>query len=124
FMVADAVRQIAEVRGIHGAERMDVISSAVDKVHGVYLGNQRPQLFRGTLGQAIGLYQTYFFNFDQNAMKWVGDGNKREAIALATLQSSIFGLQSWPGFHTFNRWIGEANRDNTDIYSITNANDP
>lgn len=124
FQVAHSVWEIGKLRGIPESELWATVSSAVDKVHGVYLGNQRPQLFQGVVGQAIGLYQTYFFNFAQNFLKYLGDGDKKQLLAMGALQSSIFGLQSWPGFQTFNRLIGETNRENTDVYSATGANDP
>jgi hypothetical protein len=124
FVVAHATKRIGEVRGLQDEELMAVVGSAVDKVHGIYIGHQRPQLFQGVVGQAIGLYQTYFFNFMQNALKYVGDRNHANTIALAGLQSSIFGLQSWPGFQTFNTMIGETNRGNLDVYEAFDANDP
>lgn len=124
FTVAHAAYEIGTMRGLQGNELWSVVASAVDKVHGIYIGHQRPQLFQGAMGQAIGLYQTYFFNFMQNAMKYVADGNKRQGLAMAGLQASIFGLQSMPGFHTFNQLVGETNRENLDLYSVTNADDP
>lgn len=124
FSVAHAAYEIGRLRGLSGNELWSVVGSAVDKVHGIYIGHQRPQLFQGTIGQAIGLYQTYLFNFAQNAMKFISDGQKKQAVAMGVLQGSIFGLQSFPGFQTFNSLIGETNRGNLDLYSVTNAEDP
>jgi hypothetical protein len=124
FVTAHAAWEIGTLRGMSGNELWATVASAVDKVHGIYIGHQRPQLFQGVMGQAIGLYQTYFFNFMQNAMKYVMDGDKKMQLAMGGLQASIFGLQSFPGFHTFNKLIGETNRDNLDLYEVTDANDP
>lgn len=124
FYVAWAAKTIGEARGLKGPELMSVVASSVDKVHGIYIGHQRPQLFQGVVGQAIGLYQTYMFNFMQNLTKYVGDGDKAMALTLAGMQSTVFGLQSWPGFTTFNQLIGETNRGNIDIYEAFDANDP
>lgn len=124
FQVAWAVKRVGELRGMTEDELWSTISSSVDKVHGVYLGTQRTQLFQGVLGQAVGLYQTYFFNFMQNMLKFVSDGNRRQAITMAGMQTSLFGIQSWPGFGQLNQMIGETNSGNLDLYSITGADDP
>lgn len=124
FQVAWAAKRIGEVRGIPLDEMWATISSSVDKVHGVYLGNQRAQLFQGVLGQSVGLFQTYFFNFVQNMAKFIESGNARSAATMAAMQTSMFGIQSWPGFHQLNQMIGETNRDNHDLYSLTGADDP
>lgn len=124
FLVAHAVKDIAEIRGLSKEESWSVISGAVDKVHGVYSGAQRPQLFQGVLGQSVGLYQTYFFNFAQNMLKYVADGNKAQAATIVAMQSSLFGVQSLPGFQALNNAIGNTNRNNEDLYSVTNAEDP
>lgn len=124
FIVAHAIKDIGEVRGLPEKEMWAMISGAVDKVHGVYAGAQRPQVFQGVLGQAVGLYQTYFFNLTQNMLKYVADGQTRQALTMMGMQGSIFGVQSFPGFQTLNTMIGETNRNNEDFYTLTNADDP
>lgn len=124
FVVANAIWEIGKLRGIPAEELWGEVSSAVDKVHGIYLNHQRPQLFQGVIGQAIGLYQTYFFNFAQNAMKWVSDGNRKQLAALVGMQGSIFGMGSFPGFTTLNRLVGETNQDNNDLFTYTNSDKP
>ena len=124
YLVADAARQIGEIRGLSSDEIFTIASGMIDKTHGVYRGTSRPQLFNGVVGQAVGLYQTYMFNFLQNAFHWGQTGDKKNLAMLAGLQGTVYGLRSYPGFETFNRWIGESNRGNEDLYSITDANDP
>lgn len=124
FIVAHSVREIGRVRGLADEELWPLISGSVDKVHGVYAGAQRPQVFQGVIGQAIGLYQTYFFNLAQNFLKYVADGQNRQALTMAAMQGSLFGVQSFPGFQTLNSMIGSSNRDNNDLYTLTNADDP
>lgn len=124
FQVAWAVKQVGELRGYSAKEMWPTVSSAVDKVHGVYLGNQRVQLFQGVLGQAVGLYQTYFFNFVQNMAKFAANGDRTQALTMAAMQTSLFGVQSLPGFHQLNQLIGETNTGNLDLYSVSGADDP
>lgn len=124
FLVAHSVKDLAEIRGLGREESWALISGAVDKVHGVYAGAQRPQLFQGVLGQSVGLYQTYFFNFAQNLLKYTADANKKQALTMTALQTSIFGIQSLPGFQALNEMIGKTNRENQDLYTLSNADDP
>ncbi len=124
FNIAMAVRDLCDIRGIPKDEQWSIISGAVDKTHGVYAGAQRPQLFNGVLGQSVGLFQTYFFNYAQNLLKYTADGNKKQAAIMLGMQSSIFGVQSLPGFSTLNSTIGNVSRDNKDFYSTTNADHP
>lgn len=124
FQVAWAAKRIGEIGGMSQDELWPMISSSVDKVHGVYIGNQRPQLFKGVLGQAVGLYQTYFFNFMQNMMKYYQDGERANLITMAGMQTSLFGVQSWTGFDQLNQLIGETNRGNLDLFNVTSADDP
>lgn len=121
FVTAWAVKDLCEIRGLAKDEAWATISGSVDKVHGIYAGAQRPQLFQGVLGQSIGLFQTYFFNFAQALMKNVAEGSSKQTATMLGMQSSIFGIQSLPGFQTLNATIGESNRKNTDLYAITNA---
>ena len=124
FMVAESLSMVCELRGITGAERMSVISSGLDKVHGVYRHSQRANLFNGVLGQSIGLFQTYTFNFMQNALRHLETGDKKNLALLAGLQSSVFGIRSWPGFQSLNTWVAETNSGRQDLYTVSNADDP
>jgi len=121
FIAAHTAYQILSVRGVKEADMWPTIASFVEKVHGQYRTAQRPTLFRGVVGQSIGLYQTYVLNFLQNATRWVKDGNKRALAITAGLQGTIFGLQSFPGFQTLNGQIAAANNYREDLYSLTNT---
>lgn len=121
FMTAWAVKQICEVRGITGNEMYSVISSSVDKTSGIFRAAQRGQLFNGVIGQAVGLFQSYTFNWLQNSARNAGLGEKGNLAIMAAAQASIFGVRSMPGFELVNEAIGNRNRGNQDLYSYTNA---
>lgn len=123
FLAADAVRQIGEIRGLNADEIFAAAGGAIDKVHGVYRNTQRVGLFQGPLGQTVGLYQTYMFNFVQNALRWSEDPSRRKLAMQAALQGGLFGVQSFPGFQFLNSQIGKANADSNfkDIYEVTGA---
>lgn len=124
FAIADAVREMCVARGIPDKEMWPIISNAVDKVHGNYTAGQRPQLFNGVIGQNVGLFQTYFFNIVQHMTKHIADGSKRQLATMAALQSSMFGAQSIPGFNTLNSLVAGATGSDSDLYSISDANNP
>jgi len=116
--IADSVRQICELRGMGKEETYRAIATAVDKVHGIYRAHSRVQLFNGVIGQSIGLFQTYMFNFMQHMFRTIGDGGRREAAILLGMQSAVFGVRSLPGFNMLNSAIANTNSSNVDIYSM------
>ena len=124
YVVAASIKDIAKLRGLGEEETWALVSNAVDAVHGIYRAHQRPQVFNGVIGQAIGMYQTYMFNWAQNALKFVADGDKKNAAIMAAMQGSIFGLRSFPGFTTLNNQIASTNSGQLDMYTATDANDP
>ncbi len=97
------------------------INSFVNKVHGNYLASQRPKMFQGWAGQAIGLFQTYQFNLVQGLLRHVEDGNKSSAVAMGLLQGGIFGAQSVPGFQMLNQYVGQRSREDNDFYRTTKS---
>jgi hypothetical protein len=98
-------------------ERLATINTFVNRVHGNYLASQRPALFQGWMGQAVGLFQTYQFNLIQSFLKNVEAGNKGAVAKMVGLQAGLFGAQSIPGFQMLNQHIGERSNENNDFYS-------
>lgn len=124
FALASAVKEMCKARGIPDKEMWPIISNAVDKVHGNYIASQRPQLFNGVIGQNVGLFQTYFFNVMQHMTKHIADGDTKQLAVMGGLQASMFGGQSIPGFNVLNGLVANATGDDSDLYSITDSNDP
>ena len=68
--------------------------SITDRIIGNYHSAQRPTMFQGTLGAALGLYQTYMLSFAQHVYRGI---EKRNWEALSTsmlMQAGIFGTAS------------------------------
>jgi hypothetical protein len=124
FALADAVKDMCVARGIPEKEMWPIISNAVDKVHGNYIASQRPQLFNGVIGQNVGLFQTYFFNVMQHMTRHIATGDKKNLALMGGLQASMFGGQSIPGFNSLNALVANATGEDSDLYSITDANNP
>lgn len=93
----------------------------VKRVHANYTYAQRPGMFQGFAGQAIGLFQTYQFNLFQQLLRHVGDRNLAATTSMVGLQAGIFGAQGVPGFQLLNNYIGERSLEGNDFY--TGAND-
>jgi len=123
FLAADFMKQITEVAVKHGvmdeAATLPYINSFVNRTQGNFLASQRPVMFQGPIGQAIGLFQTYQFNLIQQLLRHIGDGNSRNAMAMMGMQGTIFGLNGLPAFNAVNTHIvGNAggNSQHADIY--------
>lgn len=104
------------------AEAGAYINSHLNKVNGYHLASQRPLVFHGAVGQAVGLFQSYQFHFTQRMLKYVENGGGKDAITAMAMQTSIYGLQGLPGFAAINQHIignASGNREHTDMYSVT-----
>lgn len=116
FVAADMARQVLEAGGVTGKTANMAINTYVTRVVGNYHYAQRPAMFQGFAGQAIGLFQTYQFNLIQQMLRHLGDKPSR-AAAMMGLQTGIFGLQSVPGFEAMNNHIAERTKYEGDFYT-------
>lgn len=129
FVSADVMRQLTEPLVKAGrmsvAEQNAYTSVFVNRVQGNYIASQRPILFQGTIGAALGLFQTYQFNLLQQLFRHIENRDLRTAAVMGGLQTSVFGLNGLPLFEAINTHvIGSAhmNQGHRDAYStITGA---
>jgi hypothetical protein len=126
FVSADVMRQITDLGEKHGIlsrpESITYINNFVNRVEGNIIASQRPGLFQGPLGQAIGLFQSYQFNLMQNMFRYVAEGEKKDLAMLLGLQGTLYGLQGEPGFKFLNDHIVgtlSGNTQHRDIYDAT-----
>lgn len=118
FIGADVGRQIAEMRGLAGAEADAFAANFANKVSGNFTAGQRPQVFQGILGNAVGLFQSYQFNYIQQVFKHLEEGNAKNVAMMQALQGTIFGAQSLPGFSVANYHLLEKhNQEHSGIYT-------
>jgi hypothetical protein len=126
MLSALTARRIFMAEGLApGSQQLeDNMITFVNRVHGNYVASQRPVAFQGPVGQAIGLFQTYQFNFFQQLLRYVDNGEGKTLATLGALQTSLFGLQGLPGFQMINQHIvgtAAGNPSHQDLYSgITN----
>lgn len=124
FVAADVMRQITDVAVKHGImdsrTALSYINTFVNRTQGNFMAAQRPMMFQGPIGQAVGLFQTYQFNLLQNLFRHVAEGTKKDAMMLLGLQGSIYGMNGLPAFNAINTHIvgtASGNTQNKDLYS-------
>lgn len=101
-------------------EQNAFISIFTNRVQGNYVASQRPVLFQGTLGGALGLFQTYQFNLFQQLFRHIENKDKRTIAIMGALQGTLFGLNGMPLFDAINtQLVGNAsiNDRHADAYS-------
>ena len=97
------------------------IQTFVNRVNGNYLASQRPMMFNGPVGQAVGLFQTYMVTLLQQSLRHVAQGNTKSLALMLAAQSTIYGAAALPGFRQLNTaLVGNAagNTDHKDLFSI------
>ena len=126
FIAADVMRQITDIArnaGVIGAdEQRAYINTFVNRVRGNLLASQRPLMFQGPIGQAIGLFQTYQFNILQQLLRHVAEGSSKDVATMLGLQGTIYGMQSLPAFNFINQHIvgtASGNPMHRDLYDAT-----
>lgn len=129
FVAADVMRQITDVAIKHGiinkAEAGTYINTFVNKVNGNYLASQRPMMFHGPVGTAVGLFQTYQVNFLQQMLTHISRGEAKNAGMILGMQGTIYGMNGLPAFQALNTQLIGAlpgNENNEDIYSTLYRN--
>jgi len=98
--------RVADVMGLQGREaRHGFAHDFANQVIANYNPTNRPEIFQGPVGNVIGLFQSYMWNYWGNIFKAV---ENREYARLATQmmgQASFFGLQTVPGFQQMNDFL-------------------
>ena len=79
----------------------------MDKAVGNFEASQRPVFFQGTLGVALGLFQTYSVTLAQSIYRQLELKNYKTLAKAMLAQSTIFGTSSMPGFNPVSQLIGE-----------------
>lgn len=123
FVAAGVMKDITDIAIRNGLmdERtaLSYINTFVNRTQGNYLASQRPVLFQGPLGQAMGLFQTYQFNLLQQVFRHIGEGSKKDLAVMMGLQGGIYGMNGLPAFNAINTYIiGNAggNPENKTLY--------
>lgn len=106
--------------GIDDTAATIAASAFADRTIGNYHAAQRPAMFQGTFGAAIGLYQTYVLTYAQSIYRSLENRNFKQLASLSIAQSALFGISSWPGFHTLSEQVvGRVSDQHVDLTTGT-----
>lgn len=126
FLAIDAIKQVADVAVAKGIidEKASwmYVNTFNNRVNGVIRAAERPLMFQGPIGQAMGLFQSYQMNLLQQVFRNIGEGRGKTLALMAGMQGTVFGASSLPGFHLINSTlVGQAsgNPEHYDLYSAT-----
>lgn len=121
FVAARSAYRVAEAAAKDGLIAADEImlhvQDVVRKLHGTSIAASRPEMFKGTIGSGMMLFQSYQFQMIQQLMRSIGSGARAESATLVAAQAAVFGGQSLPGFNWFNEKNAEANHFTKDLHS-------
>lgn len=79
----------------------------MDQVIGNYHASQRPVMFQGTMGVAMGLFQTYMLTMAQQIYRNIEAKDFKALAKMMLAQTTIFGTRSLPGYQNISSMIGE-----------------
>jgi len=124
FVAAGVAKKISDL-GIRAglmdeSVQLAYVNTFVNRTQSNVLAAQRPMVFQGPLGQAIGLFQGYQFNVMQQLFRGVAESGAKDAAIFAGLQSTLYGLNGLPAFQYINQHIigtASGNTQHTDAYS-------
>jgi hypothetical protein len=126
FVAADVARQITDVAikaGVLDSQSaLSYINTFVNRTQGNVLASQRPLIFQGPIGQAVGLFQGFQFNTMQQLFRAVSEGSAKDAAMLMGLQGTLYGMNGLPGFQYINQHIigtASGNTEHKDLYTAT-----
>jgi hypothetical protein len=124
FVAADVARQISDHAVKAGLMQADgqlaYINTFVNRTQGNMMASQRPLIFQGPIGQAVGLFQTFQFNVMQQLFRGISEGGYKDAAMMMGLQGTMYGLNGLPAFQYINQHIigtASGNKEHTDAYS-------
>ena len=109
FVSYDIMRQITDLAIEAGVmtskEAKSYINTFVNRTQISLNAAQRPVIFQGPVGMAMGLFQSYQFNLMQQMFRYVANGSGKTAAMMMGLQGSFYGLNGLPGFKYLNEQI-------------------
>lgn len=98
--------------GLSDTGVMTFARNFMDESIGNYTSAQRPAAFQGSLGVAMGLFQTYMVTYAQSMYRQIETRDFKALAQMMLTQATIFGTGSLPGFTPISEAIGEHFSDN------------
>jgi hypothetical protein len=112
--------ELAEAAGLDHGTKIWFMNMFNKRVNAIGSATSKPRLFQGLVGNAISLYQNYFFHTIGNLFRFAKDGQNAAVTRNILMNSTFFGMRSAPGFEFINSQIGSTHdRDHADLYTTT-----
>lgn len=109
----ELARTISMMAGLRLARTIDSAANPADMVAFAgrfandiiadYRPHNRPQIFSGSVGMPLGLFQTYAWNYFERLFGYISDRNLRGLAVQSSMQTALFGAESLPGFKQFQQ---------------------
>lgn len=123
--IMDKITDVAVRAGVMDTKTAGTyINTFVNRTQANIIASQRPQMFQGPLGQAVGLFQSYQFNIMQQLLRHVGEGSAKDAMTLLGMQATVYGASGLPAFQAINTHIignASGNPEHRDLYTAING---
>ena len=93
-------------KGAHHTVHEEAANLFTMRAMGNYNPRQRPVMFQGTFGQAMGLYQTFMMTVAQNLYRNVETKNVKALTLFGGTYVGTFGMESLPLYEDVNKMVG------------------
>jgi hypothetical protein len=104
--VVDGMKKYNMELGVDDTALYIYAKDFMDRAIGNYMPHQRPAAFQGTLGAAVGLFQTYMLTMAQDLYRHLEVRDFKALGAAMMWQGSVFGIPSMPGMTQLSTVIG------------------
>jgi hypothetical protein len=94
--------QLLKVNTLSQSEWHTFAKDFADRTIANYNPQNRGAFFQSGIGSAMGLFQTYAWNYMTRMFRYIENGNARTAAIQMGMQASMFGIQTVPGWQQFN----------------------
>lgn len=113
--------KVGKSLGLTDAEIVPWIKQAQSSLNANTLTSAKHPFWHTTIGQAVGLFQSYTLNMIGRTLQSADDGLPKGAMTLAALNTAVGGLRGLPWVETLNNWYAGKNPSHQDLFSTVNS---
>lgn len=101
----------------NSADRHAIANLFADNVIANYRAVNKPTVFTGITGSALGMFQSYMYNYWGRMFQYIENKDYRSMAMAYAMQGTMFGMKSVPGWEQFQSmyaWAHDGNKDVVD----------
>jgi hypothetical protein len=92
--------RLADLQGITGVEaRHSFAREVANAAIANYNPMNRPEMYQSAFGSQFGLFMSYMQSYNQRLFRWMEDGDYQSIGRQLSMQTTLFGVSSLPGFN-------------------------